>query len=112
MSLADAQSLGGDRNGRLGIGAIGFANGFDGWKLERVGLADCGGVGYVFRGFAFENTLGIVGAGSFSFLLAESESERLGLKKEVPGPSTWLGSGSVKGSRRYLFACISRESIS
>lgn len=31
-----------------------------------------------------------------------------GLTWELPRPASWLGSGAVKGSRRYLWACRRR----
>jgi hypothetical protein len=59
-----------------------------------VGLAEVGGVGYAETEGVFEL---LVTAGPL-----EVDGARV---KWLPGPVSWLGSGAVKGSERYLEAC-------
>jgi hypothetical protein len=67
--------------------------GLDGWNEDLVGLAEVGGVGY-------DDTEGV-----FAVLeVAGSLEVGVGRVKWLPGPVSSLGSGAVKGSRRYLEA--------
>ncbi len=68
--------------------------GLGGWNEDLVGLAEVGGVGYA-------DDIGLGAALEVACPL-EVDGARVNW---LPGPVSWLGSGAVEGSRRYLEAC-------